>query len=243
MHSSAFSSLDSLWLFQHLPLRSMHSQAICRLRPIRRQGMRSSSRWAMLRRQATPNRPTHPHRPSPPSAEAFWQCLSLASIFQLVRAPDSFDPGLRLGSLLGGHVAPSISLNGELTIDIFNPKNVPSGYDVTAVAVDLAFSPLYHVANGGIEIVLGPKIGGFGYSASIKDSSGNSMDGSARGVSYGFNLGVFGEVGNLAVGGLVGYTGRHATRACTTLYGSETCDDSPSGDDLKLLSITGAVLF
>ena len=156
---------------------------------------------------------------------------------------DSFSPGLRLGTLLGGHVAPFLSLNGEFTIDVLNPKNVPSGYDVSAVAIDLAFSPLFHVPTGNIEIVLGPKLGAFGYAASVK-YSGASVDGNAQGLSYGLNIGVFGGVGKLAIGGLVGYTGRHATKVCSTRSGySETCTDSPSGDDMKILSITGAVLF
>jgi hypothetical protein len=159
------------------------------------------------------------------------------------KSSDSLNSGLRLGTLLGGHVTPLLSLNGEFTIDVLNPKI--SGIDVTAVEVDLAFSPLFHFANGGLEIVVGPKMGVFGLAATTKNSSGTKLsDSSGNGLSYGANIGVFGGVGNLALGGLVGFTGRRLTKSCTTLSGqSERCYDSPGGTDLKVLSFTGAVLF
>jgi hypothetical protein len=156
---------------------------------------------------------------------------------------DAFDPGFRVGTFLGGHINPMFSLNGEITIDVMNPKNVSSGVDVTEVMVDLLFSPLVHFGNGQIEGFIGPKFGGFGMSASAK-MAGLSMDGSARGLAYGFNLGLAVPVGNIAIGGLISYTGRHATQVCQTSPGlAETCDDSPSGDDFKTFSFTAAVLF
>jgi hypothetical protein len=190
------------------------------------------------------------YAPAPPPSEPAYRRGFLAMPFLGVNIPvgdasDAFDAGLRLGGLFGGHVSPELSLNGEFTLDVLNPKGVTSGYDVTAVAADFAFSPLLHVLGDKLDIVIGPKLGFFGYAVSFKDSSGNTlMDGSAQGLAYGFNLGVFGGVGNMAIGGLLSYTGRHATRACTSLDGyPEQCDDSPSGDDLKTMSVTGAVLF
>jgi hypothetical protein len=115
---------------------------------------------------------------------------------------------------------------------------------LTEVVVDLAFSPLFHISNGGLELVMGPKLGAFGVSASTKNPSGASGGANGQGLSYGGNLGIFGAVGNLAVGGLVGFTGRRLTKACVTPPGAtETCDTSPGGYDLKVFSITGAVLF
>jgi len=186
---------------------------------------------------------------SPPPSEPAFRRGFLAMPFLGLHVPvgrssDSLDVGMRLGTLLGGHVAPFLSLNGEFTIDILNPKNVASGYDVTEVVVDLAFSPLFHISNGGLELVMGPKLGAFGVSASTKNPSGASGGANGQGLSYGGNLGIFGAVGNLAVGGLVGFTGRRLTKACVTPPGAtETCDTSPGGYDLKVFSITGAVLF
>src|SRR5215831_9048003 len=71
-------------------------------------------------------------------------------------------PGLRLGALAGGHVHEMVTLNGEVTVDFVNPKNVQSGTDVTALELDLAFSPLVHlVAVPRLEFVVGPKVGAF----------------------------------------------------------------------------------
>jgi hypothetical protein len=158
-------------------------------------------------------------------------------------AGDSFDPGFRIGTILGGHVMPEVSLNGELAIDIMNPKNVPSGMSVTEVIVDVVFSPLFHFGTDQIEGFVGPRLGTFAMSASVS-YQGTSMDGSVRGLAYGFNLGVAIPVGDMAIGGLLSYTGRHATKVCSTISGEpEICDSSPSGDDLKTLSIVGTLLF
>jgi hypothetical protein len=151
---------------------------------------------------------------------------------------DGMDPGLRLGGILGGHVIPELSLNGELAIDILNPKN---GSDVTAVMADVMFSPLFHFGAPQIEVIVGPRLGVFGYSVS---QSGSSSSFSASGLSYGFNLGVAFPVGNVAIGGLLAYTGRHATEVCyTSSSGSESCSSDISGDDIKSVALTGVVMF
>lgn len=181
----------------------------------------------------------------PPYRRGFLAMPYLGINIPVGDASDAFDMGFRMGGLFGGHVSPQISLNGEFTLDVFNPKGVPSGYDVTAVAADFAFSPLFHALGDKLDLVIGPKLGFFGFAMGIKDPSGTSMlDESASGMVYGFNLGVFGAVGNMAIGGLLSYTGRHATRVCVTMEGyPEQCDDNPGGDDLKNMSVTGAILF
>jgi hypothetical protein len=48
----------------------------------------------------------------------------------------------------------------------------------------------------------------------------------------------------MAIGGLIGYTGRHFTHACASSNGRyEVCSDDVSGDDLHMFSVTGAFLF
>jgi hypothetical protein len=156
---------------------------------------------------------------------------------------DGYDAGLRLGTLLGGHLSPTLSLNGELTIDVLNPEGVPSGADVTAVMVDLLFSPLFHFRSDAFEGFIGPKLGAFGFSMSAS-YLGDSFEGTARGFAYGMNAGFGIPVGNMAIGGLFSYVGRHATQACTKLLGEpEECDDSPGGDDAHTIAFAGLVLF
>jgi hypothetical protein len=156
---------------------------------------------------------------------------------------DGFNPGFRMGTLLGGHINPMLSLNGEITIDVMNRKNVPSGTDVTEVMVDLLFSPLLHFGTEQIHGFFGPKIGAFGMAGTTK-TSGTTTDGSANGWAYGVNLGAAFPIGNMAAGGLVSYVGRHATKVCNKLSGqSERCNDSPSGDDFKVFSVAGVLWF
>jgi hypothetical protein len=159
------------------------------------------------------------------------------------KSGDDLGSGFRMGAIVGGHVIPELSLNGELSIDFMNPKNVPSGASVTEVIADIVFSPLVHFGSDQIEVFAGPRIGAFGMSGSFS-YGGSSTDDSAQGLAYGFNVGAAVPVGNMAIGGLLVYTGRHATKVCSTLSGqSETCNSSPSGDDLKTLSIVGTVMF
>jgi hypothetical protein len=149
--------------------------------------------------------------------------------------------GLRLGTLLGGFVNPNLSLNGEITLDFVNP-DTQSGVDVTAVMVDLAFSPLFHAPAGAVEFVIGPKLGFFNYSVELT-YEGETGKGSANGSLYGVNAGLLFPVGKFSMGGLLSFTGRHPTKVCTTEPGkSEQCGDA-SGDDYKVLGFTLAAMF
>jgi hypothetical protein len=156
-----------------------------------------------------------------------------------------YDAGLSLGALLGGHINEQISLNGELAFHFMSLKNAPSGY--SEAMFDIAFSPLFHIPSGNLEIVMGPKLGGFGYSTSTYYDSyyGGDVAYGAKGVAYGINFGIFGAIGNTALGGMFSYTGRSISSVCATpAGGSENCVDAPSGlDDIQTISITGALLY
>jgi hypothetical protein len=151
--------------------------------------------------------------------------------------------GFRLGVLLGGRVGEMFSVNGEITIDVINPRNVPTGVDISAADVVLAFSPLVHVPAGNIEIVAGPKLGFWGLSA---DSTfqGLTDNFSASGYVLGLNAGIFGTVGSgLSVGGLIALDVRTPQKECSTPAGGfETCQ-TVLDDANKVLGISGALLF
>jgi len=154
------------------------------------------------------------------------------------------DVGFRLGTIMGGRVNESFSINGELTLDILNPKNVPSGVDVTEVEVDIALSPLFHVQLDNVELVAGPKLGFMGYSEQSSDM-GLSSSVSGNGYVYGLNAGVFASISrSTSIGGLISFAGRKFTQVCQTDdTGAQTCssDNLPGAD--KVLGITGAILF
>ncbi len=146
--------------------------------------------------------------------------------------------GLRMGSLLGGFLAPNLSLNGEITLDILNVNSVG---DLSAFAFDATLSPLFHVVGKKAEFVLGPKLGLFAYSM----STGTGEDTKVRGVVYGANVGLLFPAGRASVGGLLSFTGRHMTkvRVCVTESVRSTCSDSPKGDDGKVLGFALAAMF
>lgn len=189
-------------------------------------------------------RPSSPPAPRVPGyARGFLAMPYLGLNVPVGTAGDHYDAGFRVGAILGGIVMPWLSLNGEIALDIMNPKNVPSEYDVSVVFFDVTFSPLAHFGTDAVQFFVGPKLGifGFGTSASY---AGATSTGSASGGVYGLNGGFAIPIGNMAVGGLLSFTGRHATRSCSTPSGgSETCNDSPSGGDFKQLGITGTLMF
>ena len=78
---------------------------------------------------------------------------------------------------MGGRVNESFSINGELTIDFLNPKNVPSSSDVTELELDIAISPLFHVQTGNVELVVGPKLGTAGPALSTTEAPTSKVTG------------------------------------------------------------------
>jgi len=151
-----------------------------------------------------------------------------------------YKEGVRFGTFLGGHLNSMLSLAGEVTMDLQRPSGNADSY--AGVMFDFAFSPLVHVPMGGLEFVVGPKLGTFVFTESAR-VLGLSYHGDGYGYAYGGTVGLLGAVGRLAIGGLIGFTGRSLTHACGTINGMETCTDSPTGTDYKAISLTAAFLF
>jgi hypothetical protein len=155
-------------------------------------------------------------------------------------------PGFRMGAILGGRVTPQLSLNGEMTLDFLNIKNLSAGADASAVAVDLAFSPLFHLELSPVaELVIGPKLG-------IQvTSEQDSLDGLDQGTTtgngwvFGVNAGVFASVSpSTSLGLLVNFEGRTYSEMCfTPPGGSENCSSNLKPPSDKVLGINGAVMW
>ena len=188
-----------------------------------------------------------PPPPAPVEKHGFLPIIYLGVNSFQGKSGDNVGPGFRLGTILGGRITPQFSLNGELTIDVVNPKNT-GGADVTVVGVDIAFSPLFHVPltpTGTAELVAGPKLGFMGYSSQASAGGMDLGSESDSGYVYGLNLGVFGNVTpSTAIGGLISFEGRSYSKVCgTPAGGSESCSTSNLPDADKVLGINGAVMF
>jgi hypothetical protein len=152
--------------------------------------------------------------------------------------------GFRLGTLLGGHISPNLSLNGELVFDIDNPKNVPAGLDYTEAQVEIEFSPLVHVPQDNVELVFGPKIGIWAL-AEQASANGLTAKGRANGYVFGLNAGAFfGLSSGAALGALLSFAWRYPTDVCTTAPGeAEMCPPVTDHTTIKVFGFTGAALF
>jgi hypothetical protein len=154
-------------------------------------------------------------------------------------ASNSYDTGLRIGSLLGWHLNRRLSVNVELTLDILNPKGFPSG--ISDSTLDSSFGPLVHLPIGRLEIVVGPKIGFFQETLSYTGNSVSYSD-SYNGFLFGANLGVLAGLGMIAIGGLFSYTGRYYSNPCQMINDvGNSCTNEPG--TFHTVSLSGVVLF
>jgi len=151
---------------------------------------------------------------------------------------------LHLGTMAGVHVTPRVSLNAELTVEIFNidPAN---GSGVTSGRRGvLAFSPLLHLPIGGrVEVVAGLKLGLW---RSWRHLGGTDGDWIVTGSLLGINAGAYYPLGPILVGVFATYESASIDGLCLH-YGSGTPDDCNNdyrGSSTENVgSVAGSVLF
>jgi hypothetical protein len=146
--------------------------------------------------------------------------------------------GLRVGALLGGHVAEIFSFNGELTLDAVN-RDAPAGASASMYIVQLGISPLFHVDTPRVRFVAGPKVGVWGHTGSVS-SGGFSVDDRGLGWTLGLNAGLFIPVKNTtSLGILLSYATLNPVVACASGTG---IDEDCTGDNLKSSQVLGLTL-
>ena len=156
----------------------------------------------------------------------------------------NYDPGLRLGLLMGWRINELFSANGEGALDVTNPGNVPSGTSVSELQVQGAFSPLLHLTSGRFELVVGPKLGRF-YIGTDVSSMGQRSTASISGWLYGINLGLFRALNDfISVGARVSFDLEDATKSCVGGPNfSTSCRSVNSSSALKVLGVGVALLM
>lgn len=151
----------------------------------------------------------------------------------------SVGPGLRLGGLIGAHLTPWISVNGELTVDFMNTDDMYGTWVTGGRRFVLAASPLVHLSassSGNIEVALGPKLG----MRYLSMTSHSPATFSAKGYLVGLNAGVFVRGGTVMLGGLFSFELSRTSEACNADY----CGADTSGVPFeRVASLSGSVLF
>ncbi|HEY7374808.1 MAG TPA: hypothetical protein VIF57_21770 [Polyangia bacterium] len=156
----------------------------------------------------------------------------------------AYDPGARFGVLLGGRIGDVASLNGELSINRSNVHGQPSTSRFEETNVVFAFSPLFQLPAGPVELALGPKLGIFVIETSLSDPT-VALDQNMEGYVLGANLGLFFPVSpRTSLGVLLSYDLLFADRACQTITNAgETCSSVSDSNSFRMLGLTAAALF
>jgi hypothetical protein len=148
-------------------------------------------------------------------------------------------PGYRMGGVLGWHLAPKLSLNGEVNLSVLRfEADTTNGEADAGFLFDYALSPLFHIGAPTLEVVIGPKLGRFRYSLP-EGRYGDDPLSESSGWSYGLNFGILAPLQSMAIGGLVSFTSNHATEVCDPSCHARTS----SVGDLHTLTVSFAMLY
>jgi len=150
-------------------------------------------------------------------------------------------PGLRLGSFFGGRITDTTSLNAELRIDVTNANADPSGYDLSQYLIGLAFSPLWQLPTGTVDLVLGPKLGMF-QSRTRATYAASAAEAKATGYFGGVNFGLFFPASpRTSFGAMLSLELEQTQRVCSTSAGFNICGSN--ADTGIVVGLTAAALF
>jgi hypothetical protein len=189
---------------------------------------------------------TPPVSPAAPRQKGVFLALPyLGAESHLGQSGRGFGIGVLAGGLVGARIGNRFSLNGELTIDVANVENAPTGTAASRRDFDLALSPLIHLGARRVEVVVGPKLGFWSGNLELTSAGQTVNSVSARGLVGGLKLGVFVPVAQgVSLGGMLSFDVKTIDRTCATPVGqTEICDSSPNLAAGKVLGFSAAALF
>jgi hypothetical protein len=160
------------------------------------------------------------------------------------------DAGLRVGSFVGGFINNSWSMNGAAELDILNFNN-DGGVDGSGQMLAVTFDPLLHLGSEKIELVLGPKLGGWALREHIDINDpvsgvSGSGDATAEGWTIGGNMGLFVAVSPTVLAGvLMSLEVRDVLHSCASVtVGTQAVDQcKSSGDSNTILGFTFGLML
>jgi hypothetical protein len=159
------------------------------------------------------------------------------------REASSVDPGARFGTFLGGRINDLASLNAELTVDITNADTPPSTTDFSEYLFSFTFSPLFQIPAGGVEVVIGPKVGLFLLRAEQNTpTSTTSLEGT--GFVAGINTGLFVPVSpSTSIGAMLAFELKEIESFCVNSGSGSICDSATNAPTVKLIALSAGALF
>ena len=154
------------------------------------------------------------------------------------RDKGTYDPGGRLGMIIGGRIRDWLSLDADLILDITNTHATATGAAFSQWWFTVAVGPLFQLPLGPIELVAGPKAGYFMSGAEARPTMGPTEHQRASGFALGLNAGVFVPIwANTSVGALLSYEVRNTQQTCRQTTGPEFCTSVTSYDRLFGMSV------
>ena len=162
-------------------------------------------------------------------------------------ATQTYFPGFRLGTLIGGRINELMSLNWELTFDVSNIDRAPAAPTSSSeFAFDFAFSPMIHIPAGAAELVVGPKLGVFWVSTDVRPVAtySDSQSHQGTGILGGITAGTFMSVSStVSLGVLVTGELRKIEHACTVNPGEVALCDIARGSSAASIGFSAAAMF
>ena len=160
------------------------------------------------------------------------------------QAAASYDPGLRIGTILGGRFSDRFSLNADLAFDVSNVHDLAPGDSFREWTFTLAICPLFLLPVGPLEILTGPKTGYY-FVRGEQQVMNFSQQLRGTGLELGLDAGVFLPVSpKTSLGVLFSFELRMPMQACQRTGGVEICDNqSRNADAIKVLGASAAAVF
>ena len=182
--------------------------------------------------------------PRPPRTKrAFLVLPQLGTHSYQNTAARSYDPGVRVGSIVGGRFSDRLSLDADMTFDLSNVHGVPPGDSFREWTFALAICSLFQIPVGPLEFLTGPKAG-YAFSRAEWRRMGVTENDRATSLLVGLDAGVFMPVSpQTSVGVLLSLELRYLQHVCRKTTGVEVCDPYSQSDATKIVGLSAGALF
>jgi hypothetical protein len=158
-------------------------------------------------------------------------------------AARSYDPGLRVGSIVGGRFSDRLSLDADMTFDVSNVHGVAPGDSFREWTFALAICSLFQIPVGPLEFLTGPKAG-YAFGRAERRMMGVTEQDRSTALLVGLDAGVFMPVSpQTSLGVLLSLEFRFPQHVCRKTTGVEICDPYAGSEAAKIVGLSAGALF